>query len=346
VTLEEAELAVRHVTSLIAKANQRSKEHVRRFWVRVPFIPARIVCAGSRPLTLLFHPAAVALLVCTITVAVVIILQMGLLNVNGWSSAVLWQGYGLFLLSLIVHEFGHSSACLRFGANPSAIGFGAYYIFPVFYSDVSAAWQLSRWQRVIVDLGGTFLQAIVGASYVIVYLATGWEPLHTAIVLIIASTVFSLNPILKFDGYWVIADTLGVTNLAEQPRRIVNAFVARVRGQTAHLPWPLWVIGALAVYTVLTGAFWVMVTLRVLPQLLRRVMEYPDQVKHFAILVTQSRGSEIIDHVIAFITASILVILTVLICLRLLSLALSLVTTTWLRLIQSLRKRGAYDHAK
>jgi putative peptide zinc metalloprotease protein len=121
----------------------------------------------------------------------------------------------------------------------------------------------------VVDLGGVYFQLVVGAGYVFGYALTGWEPLRVATVFILGSCLFSLNPILKFDGYWVVADALGVTNLDRQPGRVVRHLWARLRGRPAPaLPWSPSVTIMLAAYSALTICFWAWFLWRIAPTLL------------------------------------------------------------------------------
>ncbi|MDP9106722.1 MAG: hypothetical protein M3N49_12425 [Candidatus Eremiobacteraeota bacterium] len=166
-------------------------------------------------------------------------------------------GYALFFASLIAHEFGHASACRRYGGESGRIGFTVYLVFPALFSDVSAAWGFTRAQRVVVDLAGTYVQGIVGAACVAVWFLTGWEAFSVATMLMVLTGVFNLNPIFKFDGYWVLADALGVTNLAQQPQRLFEHYWGRLRGRTVRaLPWPTWIVAAMGGYTVLTVVVW------------------------------------------------------------------------------------------
>jgi putative peptide zinc metalloprotease protein len=181
-----------------------------------------------------------------------------------------WMGYALFAVSIFVHEFGHAAASARYGARPSGIGFTAYLIYPALYSDVSAAWQLKRWQRVVVDIGGAFFQLVVGAAYVFLHRFTGGEYFKVAVLMILANCLFSLNPILKFDGYWLVADALGVTNLARQPHRIAAHIWAHVRGRTPPaLPWSSFVTGVLTLYSAVALGFWGMFLWNIVPAFLR-----------------------------------------------------------------------------
>ena len=56
----------------------------------------------------------------------------------------------LFLISSFIHELGHASACRYYELEHGGIGFGLYLNFPVFYTDVSSIWKLSRKKRLLV----------------------------------------------------------------------------------------------------------------------------------------------------------------------------------------------------
>lgn len=166
-------------------------------------------------------------------------------------------GYALFFVSLFAHEFGHASACQRFGGRPGKIGLTIYIVLPALFSDVGSAWKLTRPQRVVVDLGGTYFHTVVGAAYVLLYTATRWEPFAFATGLIIVTAIFNLNPIFKFDGYWIVADALGVTNLSKQPARILRYARNRLaRREAAPLPWRAPTIAALALYSTVATVVW------------------------------------------------------------------------------------------
>ena len=243
------------------------------FWFRRQLLSGAVVSrtrAGPGPA---FHPIAALGFLSVIAAAAYVLYQRGLHPQPGY----LVSGYILFLTSMLAHELGHASACQRYGAQPSEIGFGFYLFYPAFYSNVSSAWELKRWQRMVVDLGGAYFQLIVAAGFAAAYLITGWEPLCLAIVLIIGACVFSLNPILKFDGYWLVADALGVTNLGQQPRRLFRHVADRLRGRpTVPLPWSPAVTAILALYTTISFGFWLWFLSIMLPVFGHRALQYPD----------------------------------------------------------------------
>lgn len=218
---------------------------------RVPILRENLVVAIASRVKGFFRPRWVAIFLTVIFASLwgPIFLQPP----TDFSPSGFWLGYALLLVSVLIHEFGHAGACAYYGARPSDIGATLYLIYPALYSDVSAAWRLSRMQRVVVDLGGMYFQFTVGAAYMAGYALTGWRPFWVGFLMILGSTVFSLNPIFRFDGYWVIADSLGVTNLGSQPSRVVRHAFRRLKGQAVDpLPWSPKVTITLAVYSVLT----------------------------------------------------------------------------------------------
>jgi putative peptide zinc metalloprotease protein len=275
VTPADVEAAYRHISERLAIIEQRKAAKRAGFWVQVPILRPATVAALARPLARIFHPASAFFLIGMVVVTITLFFARHHLLFR-FSGASFWIGYILFVLSLVAHELGHASACTRYGAPPGEIGFTTYWIYPAFYSDVSSAWRLKRWQRVVVDLGGVFFQLGVGAIYGLTYMVTGWEPARVAVYMILYNAIFSLNPVLKFDGYWIVSDALGVLNLARQPRRIARHVWDRLRNQSpAPLPWPTWVIRVLAGYSVVSFVFWGYFLWRLLPFVRATVVGYP-----------------------------------------------------------------------
>ena len=68
---------------------------------------------------------------------------------------------GLVVLSAGFHELGHAAACRYGGATPGGIGVGLYLVWPAFYTDVTDAYRLPRRDRLRVDLGGLYFNALV-----------------------------------------------------------------------------------------------------------------------------------------------------------------------------------------
>lgn len=128
------------------------------------------------------------------------------------------------ILSVIFHEFGHAAACEKFGAKSGKIGFGFYILSPVFFSDVSDAWRLKREERIMVDLGGIYVQLIVTALLNIAFLFVGDLRIFALTSLISVGILFNLNPFLKYDGYWALGDFINIPNLKEKAMNATGRF--------------------------------------------------------------------------------------------------------------------------
>ncbi|HEX8453419.1 MAG TPA: hypothetical protein VF647_15060 [Longimicrobium sp.] len=239
-------------------------------------------------------------------------LHLGMLSSVNMPALVpyFWTGYALFWVSVVAHEFGHAAACARFGARPADIGIGVWFIYPALYSDVTDAWRLTRWERVVVDVGGIYFQAVVGAVYVLLFEATGWRPLQVASLLIAANCLFSLNPIFKLDGYWIISDALGVTNLRTDTRRIVAILWSWLRGRGGReLPWSRGVAVVILACGTLAAGAWAYFMVKVVPVLWTRIVAYPELAASFGHDLLWNRAQMSVARGLSFLLASLLVVL-------------------------------------
>jgi len=129
------------------------------------------------------------------------------------------------VLSAGFHEFGHAAAARYGGSTPGAMGFGIYLFWPAFYTDVTDSYRLGRGGRVRTDLGGLYFNALVVLMSFGVWWLTGWH----AVLLIVATQVLQmirqLAPLLRFDGYHVLADLTGVPDLFTRIKPVLLSFV-------------------------------------------------------------------------------------------------------------------------
>ncbi|MAE67654.1 MAG: hypothetical protein CMJ18_25655 [Phycisphaeraceae bacterium] len=131
---------------------------------------------------------------------------------------VLWLGV-LFVLIKVVHEFGHGLMCRRFGGQVHEMGVMLLVFAPVPYCDATSSWGLeSRLQRALVGLAGIIVETAVAALAVFVWAGTAPgvvnELAHrTIFVSGVATLLFNANPLLRFDGYYVLTDLLDIPNL-------------------------------------------------------------------------------------------------------------------------------------
>ncbi|RYC68447.1 hypothetical protein [Spirosoma sordidisoli] len=165
------------------------------------------------------------------------LLQNGLFQDKvGWTDGFVLVLASYVFLGLIsfLHEIGHAAAALRYGIRPKEVGFGFYLIFPVLYTDVTRIWILKRTRRVLVNLSGIYVQLLINAGLIGISLSTDHATVqHVVHSFFLTNTfiaLYSLNPYLRNDGYWIVSDLFDVPNLSrsayELPRRAYQ-FVQR-----------------------------------------------------------------------------------------------------------------------
>ncbi len=186
-------------------------------WLRVPLLPAAVVrrAAGRlSPLT-----SGHGLLAC---------LLMGLAGYGHLAVAAaanpirlapeaVGPALALFLVTAVWHELGHAAALAHHGYPPGGIGAGMLFVIPVLFADVSAIGLLSRRGRVRVDVSGVAFQFGLGGLLAAVGLAAGGPALLIAAWLALVAVCWSLFPFIRADGYWLMCDLLGVTELEVDP---------------------------------------------------------------------------------------------------------------------------------
>lgn len=116
----------------------------------------------------------------------------------------------------LFHELGHAAACRRFQCPHGDIGFALYLIYPAFYTDVTKVWRLPRLKRAVVDVGGVYFQAILFIPLTLYVLLTH-DLLALRLLWAMNFMMFlTLNPVFKMDGYWLLTDLSGLSNLHRQ----------------------------------------------------------------------------------------------------------------------------------
>jgi len=170
----------------------------------------------------------------------------------------------LCIASVLAHELGHASALLRYGGSPNGVGFGLYILLPVFYADVSQAWQLKQGQRVIVDMGGVYFQQVFFIFAAILSWLVNDPSLRAVCLAIDIMTLLALNPALRFDGYWIITDWLGLANLQRATVAYLSSLVTRFRRRGGY-DYPRHLVGIKTIvfiaYALLSNAFMVALVL-------------------------------------------------------------------------------------
>ncbi|MEE9296907.1 MAG: biotin/lipoyl-binding protein [Phycisphaerae bacterium] len=122
----------------------------------------------------------------------------------------------------VLHEFGHAYACKHFGGYVPEMGAYMIVFVPCAYVDASASWSFTRVrERVIVCLAGMYIESICAAVATLVWAASPPGLLRDVAynVIFLAGVVtvlFNINPLMRYDGYYVLSDLLQIPNLRQR----------------------------------------------------------------------------------------------------------------------------------
>jgi putative peptide zinc metalloprotease protein len=133
--------------------------------------------------------------------------------------------FAAVVLSAAFHEIGHAAACRYGGGHPGKMGCGIYLAWPAFYTDVTDAYRLGRRARLRTDLGGVYFNVVFVLLTTAAYFATGFEPLLLLVVVQHFEIAHQLLPIVRLDGYYIIADLTGVPDLFARIGPILRSLV-------------------------------------------------------------------------------------------------------------------------
>ena len=120
---------------------------------------------------------------------------------------------GLSVVAAVFHECGHAAGCRFGGARPGVIGVGIYLVWPSFFTNVTDSYRLSRAGRLRTDLGGLYFNAVFMLALAGIYTATSDQVLLLVIAFTHLEMLEQLLPFVRFDGYFILSDLVGVPDL-------------------------------------------------------------------------------------------------------------------------------------
>jgi putative peptide zinc metalloprotease protein len=133
----------------------------------------------------------------------------------------------------VLHELGHALACKHFGGEVRELGLMLLVFTPCLYCDVSDAWRLrSKWQRIAVSAAGMLVEIVLAAVAAIVwwYAQPGIVPLvamNVMIVCTLGTLLVNGNPLLRYDGYYILSDLVETPNLWQRSREVLRRFATQ-----------------------------------------------------------------------------------------------------------------------
>jgi len=184
---------------------------------RVTLLPEAAACAAGTLLRPLFRPPVIAAVVASVAA-----LDFWLFTTHGLSPAFhqvlndpvdLLIVASLTIVSALFHECGHAAGCRYGGARPGRIGAGIYLVWPAFFTNVTDSYRLGRAGRLRTDLGGLYFNLIFMLVLAACYAATSAEILLLVIAFSHLEMLEQLLPFVRFDGYFILSDLVGVPDL-------------------------------------------------------------------------------------------------------------------------------------
>ncbi|MEM6471155.1 MAG: hypothetical protein AAF802_16465, partial [Planctomycetota bacterium] len=165
---------------------------------------------------------------------------------------------GLVLaITKVLHELGHALTCKHFGGHCHDMGLMLLVMMPCLYCDVSDSWRLSARKRVLITGAGILLEIVLASVFAIVWWLT--QPgflntlsLNVMLVCSIGTLFINGNPLLRYDGYYVLSDLLGAPNLWQEANRRISriasmTFLGIDPGQSAVIDGRSWLYIAFGV---------------------------------------------------------------------------------------------------
>lgn len=145
-----------------------------------------------------------------------------------------WLSLGLAWLFLkVIHESAHALVCKRHGGEVREVGVALILFAPVAFVDVTSCWRFaSRWPRIHTALAGIYVEMACAALAVLMAgQSTSLETQsfldNVAVMASITTLLFNINPLSRFDGYFVLADLCRVHNLYARGRLAARQFLLR-----------------------------------------------------------------------------------------------------------------------
>jgi putative peptide zinc metalloprotease protein len=222
------------------------RERVRRWamsWTSILAIrfrgvnPDAFLTLAQEKLKWLFSPAAIVVLLGVVLYAASIVTvhsdefraRLPELDALFAPQNLIWLLISLGFVK-VLHELGHALVCKHFGGEVCELGLMLLVFTPCLYCDVSDAWRLpSKWHRIAVSAAGIIVEFVLAAIAAIVW----WyaEPgviqllaMNVMIVCTVGTLLINGNPLLRYDGYYILADLVETPNLWQRSRETLRHF--------------------------------------------------------------------------------------------------------------------------
>ena len=140
-----------------------------------------------------------------------------------------WIYLGVTLaITKVIHEFGHGLTCKHFGGECHEMGVMFLVLTPCLYCNVSDSWMLpNKWHRAAIGAAGMYVEIVIASICTFLWWFSEPGLLHqlalsTMFVCSVSTVMFNANPLLRYDGYYILADLMEIPNLRQKATSILN----------------------------------------------------------------------------------------------------------------------------
>ena len=142
--------------------------------------------------------------------------------------------WGTFVLIKAIHELGHAFSCRRFGGECHELGIMFLVFIPTPYVDASTAWQFpNKWHRIFVGAAGMIVELFFASLCAFVWISVdpgslvGKLTFNAMLVASVTTIIFNANPLLRYDGYYILSDFLEIPNLRQKSTEYAMGLIKR-----------------------------------------------------------------------------------------------------------------------
>jgi len=144
---------------------------------------------------------------------------------------------------IAIHEIAHGLALVHYGGQPGEMGMGLFYLGPMFYTDTTDGWGLTRGNRIMIYLAGNITTLLIGTALVIARLIVKIPDPFYLIVTMMAfycfnMSLFNFAPPFETDGYYILSDIVKMPYLRQDSYGYVGSIFRRMLGMEVKSKTP------------------------------------------------------------------------------------------------------------
>ncbi len=136
-------------------------------------------------------------------------------------------------ITKVLHEFGHGLSCKRFGGECHEIGVMILVLTPCLYCNVSDSWLLpNKWHRAAIGAAGMYVEVVLASIATFLWWFSEQGTFNNVMLSVmfissVSTILFNGNPLLRFDGYYILSDVAEIPNLRQKSSKIMHRLMSQ-----------------------------------------------------------------------------------------------------------------------